>query len=87
MIVDGKNLIVEDLFEAFQIQNHTRNRVRIAFNRNLDHIIVPVTERVCSRAVDALVFRVGQLRRPADVRRREFDLFRYHHFAFDSIEL
>ncbi len=59
VIINLKHLIVENLLEPFQIQNHAGNRIRIAFHRHLNHIVMTVAKRIRGRPVDALVLRIA----------------------------
>ncbi len=59
VIVNLKDLIVEDFLEPFQIQNHARNRIGVAFHRHLDHVVMPVSVRIRSQPIDTLVVRIA----------------------------
>lgn len=49
---------VNDFLELFQIENHSRDRIRLAFECHLENVIVPVPMRVGCRSVHRMVFRI-----------------------------
>src|SRR5579863_3700359 len=83
VVVNIQHPVFENLPQALEIEDHAGHRIGIAFDRDLDHIVVPVPQRIRSRSVHPLVLDVRQLRRPADVRGGEFDFLRYQHAGFE----
>ena len=79
MIIFFDHLILNQLFELLQIEHHARNRVRLAFERHLQHVIVAMAVRIGGCAEQFFVFTIGQTRIPAGVGSREFDALGDQH--------
>ena len=79
VIVDGEHALVENILQAFEVEDHARHGIGIAFDCDLNDVVVAVAQGIRGGSVDAFVFGVRQFRGPADVGRGEFYFFRNYH--------
>ena len=73
MIVYLHHFTLHGVLERLQVEHHSRDRIRRAFDGHFQHVIVAVPVRVGSRAKQGVILRFRQLRVAADVRRGKFD--------------
>ena len=72
--------VVDGGFSLDEVEDHARDRVRLATEAHLDHIVVAMAVRIRRSAEEAAVFLLRELRIPADVRRRKLDFPGDEHF-------
>ena len=56
MIVSGKHLILDHVFEPFEVNDKAGDRIWIAGNRDFESVVVPMSVAAGSTANNLLVF-------------------------------
>ncbi len=71
-LVEGlENFALDERVEVAQICDHPGRWINRAGDSHFQRVIVPVAVRIIALAIDALIFRVAQLRRVQTMRSRE----------------
>src|SRR5450759_920934 len=82
VIVDLHHFAIQSLLQRFQIEYHTRDRVRRAFHRNFQNVVVTVSMRISRRAKQRTIFRLRKLWVAANVGRGELHLAGDQHGTY-----
>jgi len=64
---------LENIFQLFEIENHSSHGIRFAGNRDFENVIVSVAVRIIALAKNTAILLVREFRIVVAVRRREFD--------------
>ena len=73
------HLPVHDILQLFQIEDHARDRIGLAFQGDFHDIVMAVALWIRGSPVQVPVLLLAQFRHPAHMRSRKFHLARNQH--------